>query len=167
MSKVIFLDIDGVLNTQQHQQALRAKGVATSDKWGALFNPSAVHRFKYIIEQTGADIVLISSWKFLGLEAMRQMWSERGLPGKVLDITPSSESDELLLSIDLEQDDLPNPCKGAEIEAWLSLHAKPNASYVIIDDEAIVLPEQRDRFVQTKPEVGLSEQDAECAIFVS
>lgn len=164
MAKLIFLDIDGVLNTQQHQQDLRAKGLPISDEFGAIFAPSAVHQLKHIIEQTGADIVLISSWKFLGSEEMRQMWKHRRLPGKLLDITPSSASDELLLSIDLERGDLPNPCKGVEIEAWLRQYPKSNASYVIIDDESVVLPEQRDYFVQTKPELGLSEREAERAI---
>lgn len=166
MSKVIFLDIDGVLNTQQHQQDLRARGLATSDKWGALFDPQAVSQLKHIIEQTGADIVLISSWKFFGLETMKQMWSDRKLPSRLLDITEASSSDEMLLSIDLERGDCFNPCKGVEIEAWLRQHPKFNATYVIIDDEAVVLPSQRAYFVQTKPEVGLSERDAARAIHI-
>lgn len=57
-----------------------------------------------------------------------------------------------------------NSYKGIEIEAWLRQYPKPNASYVIIEDESVVLPEQRDHFVQAKPELGLSEQDAERAI---
>lgn len=164
LNKVIFLDIDGVLNTQQFQQALRAKGLPSSDEFGAVFDPRAVAQLKHIIEQTEADIVLISSWKFLGIEVLRQMWTQRELPGRLLDITPSSASDETLLAMDLELEDLPNTCKGTEIEAWLRQHSNPNVGYVIIDDEEVILPTQRAYFVQTKPEIGLSRREAERAI---
>lgn len=164
MNKLIFLDIDGVLNTQQHQQTLRAKGLPPSDEFGELFDTRAVAQLKHIIDQTRADIVIMSSWKFLGLEFIRQMWVQRGLPGKLLDITPSFSSDEMLLSINLEHEDCFNPCKGVEVEAWLRQHPKCYTSYVIIDDEEVILPTQRAYFVQTNPQEGLSEQDAERTI---
>lgn len=166
VSKLIFLDIDGVLNTQEYQQAWRAKGLPSSDEFSAVFDPRAVAQLKHIIEQTEADIVLISSWKFLGIEVLRQMWTQRELPGRLLDITPSSASDETLLAMDLELEDLLNTCKGTEIEAWLRQHSNPNVGYVIIDDEEVILPTQRAYFVQIKSEVGLSEQDTERAIHI-
>ena len=44
---------------------------------------------------THADIVIESSWKYLGLEAMQDMWKDRQLPGKVIGITPSAISDNI------------------------------------------------------------------------
>lgn len=166
MSKLIFLDIDGVLNTQEHQRSLRAKGSQTSDEFGLLFAPEAVKLLKHIIDTTGADIILISSWKFLGIKVMQQMWLKRCMPGQLLDITDSSASDDVLLSIDLDDDNPSNLCKGIEVKSWLRQHKRLHADYVILDDEAIALPSQVSHFVQTQSERGLSERDAERAISI-
>lgn len=159
------MDIDGVLNTQQHQSSLRSKGLPISDEFGLLFDPQTVRQLKHIIDATGAGIILISSWKFLGFRTMRQMWQKRELPGLLLDIT-SFDSDDMLLSLDLDNDNFPNLCKGVEVESWLRQHKRPSADYVILDDEAIALPSQSSHFVHTNPVVGLSERDAEQAIHI-
>lgn len=38
----------------------------------------------------------------MGLSGLQAMWKERGLPGKILDITPDIMSDELLLDTNLD-----------------------------------------------------------------
>jgi hypothetical protein len=101
MRKSIFLDFDGVLNTEHYQNLLQLQGKPWQDEYGAFFDPNAVKQLKRIIDATGADIVVESSWKFLGLDAMKVLWEIRSLPGKIIDITPSSVSDEHLLNIDL------------------------------------------------------------------
>lgn len=68
------------------------------DKYEAFFDPETVAELKRIVEETNADIVIESSWKYLGLEAMQQMWSDRNMPGKVIDVTPSSATDNMLLN---------------------------------------------------------------------
>ena len=102
MRKVIFLDFDGVLNTEYYQWFLHNQGKPYFDEYGSCFAPSAVNQLKRIIDETGADIVVESTWKYLGLEAMKELWQARNLPGRIIDITP----------------DIPNtpPCKGLEIE---------------------------------------------------
>ena len=45
------------------------------------------------VSRSPADIVIESSWKYLGIAAMQGMWKERDLPGKVIGITDSSVSD--------------------------------------------------------------------------
>ena len=67
------------------------------------------------MEHIDADIVISSSWKMWGLDAMQRMWARRDLPGKVIGITPNTESDEMLLSIDLDLMDIP-AIKGSEIK---------------------------------------------------
>ena len=73
MKKIIFLDFDGVLNTEHNQNMLLYKGKTWKDKHGAFFDPKAAAELNRIVEETKADIVIESSWKYLGLEAMRQM----------------------------------------------------------------------------------------------
>ncbi|MDO5527100.1 MAG: HAD domain-containing protein [Prevotella sp.] len=167
MNKIIFLDFDGVLNTEYYQNLLRYKGKAWQDEHGAFFDPEAVAQLKRIIDVTRADIVIESSWKFLGLEAMQEMWQVRSMPGRVIDITPSSISDSWLLTANL--DDIASAmehCKGTEIASWLADNAAKDTRYVIIDDEYVILDSQQPNFIMTNPYDGITEDVADRAISV-
>jgi hypothetical protein len=121
MEKIIFLDIDGVLNVCFEGR----------DEYGRYFHPHFVENLRYIIEKTQAKIVISSTWRFSGLIIMQEMWEKRNLPGEVIDITPH---------IDI--------CKrGEEIQFWLDNNQISN--YVIIDDDTDMLESQKNNFVQT------------------
>ena len=126
MNKIIFLDFDGVLNTEHYQSLLQYQGKPWQDEYGAFFDPKAVKQLKRIIDATDADIVVESSWKYLGLDAMKELWEVRNLPGTIIDITPS----------------LLGKNKGVEIASWLSKYAKQDIRYVIIDDEYVLIDSQ-------------------------
>lgn len=165
MSKVIFLDIDGVLNTErQHNRCVEA-GLAYVDNFGYAFDPVSVANLKRIVDETGADIVISSSWKFWGLSTMQKLWASRELPGKILDVTPNNVSDEMLLSVDLNLMDLPAG-KGSEIKEWLSTNDSRVTGYAILDDLPDMLPEQQSHFVQTDPRIGITEDDADRVITI-
>ena len=151
MRKIIFLDFDGVLNTEYYQGLLQFQGKQWQDQYGAFFDPRAVRQLKRVIDTTDADIVVESSWKYLGLEAMQELWRVRNLPGRVIDITPSLTD---------------NASKGEEIAAWLSEYAMPDTRYVIIDDEYVVLDSQIPYFILTNPYEGLTEEHADRAISI-
>ena len=163
MRIVIFLDIDGVLNTKWWYTQMDRN--TPRDKYGYVFDPNAVNNLAKIINETGADIVVSSSWKFMGLTQMQNMWEERGLPGKILDTTPNTVSDEVLLDANLEHMEL-TPIRGMEVQEWLNTKGKKVSHYVILDDMDNMLPEQQNHFVQTNPEVGITEEDAEKAIAI-
>ena len=112
-SKVLFLDIDGVLNTERQHDRCVNEGIAPVDNFGYAFDPIAVINLKKIIDDTGAGIVISSSWKFWGLSTMQKLWASRSLPGKIIDVTPNTVSDEMLLEIDLSYMELPAG-KGSE-----------------------------------------------------
>lgn len=161
MKNIIFLDIDGVLNTEWWHLN---KGKNThQDQYGDTFDPKAVANLALIIEKTGAEIVISSSWKFSGLESMQAMWRERKLPGKVIDITPNTVSDEILLKADPEELDK-MPLKGYDIEEWLSKNGEQVKNYIILDDENNFLPYQWSNLIRTNPEYGISKEDAEITI---
>jgi hypothetical protein len=157
--KVLFLDIDGVLNPKWWVSK------KPSDKYGVIFETNAVANLEEIIAETGADIVISSTWKNMGLSVMQNMWKDRNLPGKVIDITPDYMSDEILLNADINDIDL--DCldiRGYEIKGWLRLHGIDVSNYVIIDDMDDILPEQLSHFLQTDPDEGITKYDAECII---
>ena len=96
---------------------------------------------------------------------MQEMWQDRQLPGRVIDITPSVVSDSLLLSADLEQISPSSLlCKGAEIASWLYDNNIQDAPYAIIDDEYVILESQLPHLVLTNPYDGLTEELAMRAI---
>lgn len=157
--KIIFLDIDGVLNTGiyathffdivKHFGLTRKEGVdirhGMRDQFGSHFDPRPVQLLKYIIEQTGAKIVISSTWRHSGEETMKLMWEMRDLPGEVIGITPTMNTD-----------------RGEEIEFYLKENQAD--SYVIIDDDRDMLPEQLNNFVKTDGEYGITLLDANMAI---
>lgn len=144
MNKILFLDFDGVLNTEHYQGLLQYQGKPWQDEYGAFFDPKAVKQLKRIIDATDADIVVESSWKYLGLDAMKELWEVRNLPGTIIDITPS----------------LLGKNKGVEIASWLSKYAKQDIRYVIIDDEYVILDSQLPHFILTNPYEGITEEQA-------
>ena len=101
MGKIIFLDIDGVLNTKYWYSQMDRN--TPKDQYGYMFDPISVGNLAKIVRETGADIVISSSWKSLGLSTLLDMWSDRNLPGRVIDITPNSVSDEILLHTNLDE----------------------------------------------------------------
>ena len=148
MTKIIFLDFDGVLNTEHYQDLLQYQSSPWQDEYGAFFDPKAVKQLKRIIDATEVDIVVESSWKYLGLDAMKELWEVRNLPGTIIDITSS----------------LLGKNKGVEIASWLSKYAKQDIRYVIIDDEYVILDSQLPHFILTNPYEGITEEQANRAI---
>lgn len=167
MEKIIFLDFDGVLNTEHYQNYLKYERNPWQDKHGALFDPEAVRQLKRIVDITKANIVIESSWNYLGLAAMQEMWKERELPGKVIGITDSSVSDNWLLTANLDDiDPAMGHCKGMEIASWLSDKTKNDVNYVIIDDEYVSLESQVPHFILTNPHDGITEDIADRVIAI-
>lgn len=149
--KIIFLDIDGVLNVigQGH------------DEYGQIFHQHFMDNLKRIVDETGAKIVVSSSWRLSGLKVMQELWKHRGLAGEVIDVTPS-----LYLQkggcIKFHNDKLsqhPTPRihgysipRGCEIEYWMRNERdnlpEPITAYVILDDDTDMLLSQAENFVQ-------------------
>ena len=125
--KVIFLDIDGVLNLCYEGR----------DEYGSLFHPHLVDNLRRLIDKTGAKIVISSTWRMSGLVIMKEMWIKRELPGEVIDITPNFMKHYGTTL-----------CRGKEIDAYLKDHPEVE-SYVILDDDTDMEDHQLDRFVKT------------------
>lgn len=148
MIKVLFLDIDGVLNTDRQQWHCQMNCITPIDEFGYEFDHKAVDNLATILEETDAEIVISSSWKFLGLQTLQKMWEDRNLPGTILDITPDGKS------------------KGWEIDEWLMECESQVNRYAIIDDENDMLPKQLNHFVQTNSQFGITCKDAERVITI-
>lgn len=147
---IIFLDFDGVLNTEQYQARLAVYGKPAKDAWGPLFDPRAVANLHKIVATTDARIVISSSWRYIHrLGSLRMMWSVRELPYEIYDVIPAGAS---YIS------------RGEEIDCYLKAHPTDNYNYVIIDDLDDFTESQHSHFVETNPIVGITEKDANKAI---
>lgn len=126
--KVIFLDIDGVLNCPTQRGFRRGH-------WG--MQQELVDRYKRLVQATGAKTVISSTWR-LGEDTLDQI---RGTGIAIHGITP-----------DLREYN----ARGHEIDEYLRTH--PNVEqYAVIDDDAgIILPHQP--FFQTDWRKGLSDE---------
>lgn len=158
---IIFLDINGVLNSMDYMNALHfdmalAQGLhrinvqdsksIVSDKYGHRFDPRCVSYLQTIYNVTRCDFVISSTWNQSGLKVMQQMWIDRKLPGKVIDIVDCHDRANAILKWLFEHDYVPTE------HCWCT-----------IDDESVFDAEQHKCWqkFQIKPDTkyGISLQD--------
>lgn len=161
---LLFLDFDGVLNNRATFEPPRR-----SLPHGAhMIEPSHVARVQRIVDATGADVVVSSSWRHgTSVEALTALLRSRGARFVCRDKTP--EYGEMLASgIVL------GSVRGDEIQTWLDdnggrgaafPHGGWHAPIAILDDE----PEREFRhlsgyLVRTTFEHGLADEHIERAI---
>lgn len=131
--KIIFLDIDGVLNVIGQGR----------DEFGQTWHPHFMDNLRWIIEQTGAKIVISSTWRMSGLSEMQRMWRHRNLAGEVVGITPHVVE----VSEETGIEYLDDVDRGHEIQQYIKDHDVK--TYCIIDDDNDMLPSQQLNFVRT------------------
>ena len=145
--KVIFLDIDGVLNSYDYMDTLYLEGKRTTIKEKSVpaIDPEAVENLRLIVEKTGAKIVIISNWRSKGLQWIREFWKQNQLPGDIIDIT--SELDNRL----------------AEMREWLK--NKHVRSYIVLDDDLSDIESQEiGNVIKVHPKYGLRDSDVQKAV---
>lgn len=138
--KIIFLDIDGVLVTNESMQRSGVGRHAEPD-------PSCVTALNEIIRQTGAKIVPTSSWRILGTEFVAEKLREWNVFGEVIGETPR---------ISKHQDYYVSVGRAFEIDEWLNQNTDRVSSFVILDDSED-LQHLRDFQIKTDLENGLLE----------
>ena len=147
MKRYIFLDIDGVLNTGRND-------CLDPERNGHPFDSEAVSNLGRIVRQTGARLVISSSWRHMGLGKLREMWQRCGLPGGISDVTPGAWGEDETF-----------PTRGDEIKAWLEARTGP-VSYVVLDDNDEHVAGQEGRWIIVNPHYGISGEDADTAISI-
>jgi hypothetical protein len=144
--RVIFLDIDGVLNGNQY---LDISGSGLLDFGSHRLNPDNIARLNTLVSKTGADIVISSSWRIrCSLFDILAWFKERGFTSHIFSATPRIYT--------------PNRVRGDEIKAWLQTRDEKVESFVILDD-ADDMAELVPHLVQTDNEVGLTDANVEAA----
>ena len=134
--RIIFLDIDGVLNSEdwyrRRPNIAQAEMLFGHEKTRQLslrnLDPTAVARLNRIVSLTKAQVVVSSSWRHdLSLPRLREYLHHHGFEFQLMGATPDMTSYSLWVG----------PDRGCEIRAWLDMLAE-TPSYVILDDETII-----------------------------
>lgn len=171
IDKIIFLDVDGVLNhnawykwIMSHPEFLKEGGHRSID-------PRSVERVIKICDKTGARIVMSSSWRLWEFyQTLKNLNSIRDLR-PILDY---------MVGITERTDDR---FRGQEIKYFLNNCRKGNfitvsgnnlkkadiefvqfPKYIILDDDTDMLDEQANVFLHIDDMVGITHKDVEKAI---
>ncbi len=150
--KVIFLDIDGVLNTEE----------SWDNNENEIIDRNNVKIFKSVIDQTGAVVVMSSGWRLWFDE---NMMPEDGYSQYLYDIlcefniklfgkTPDFSTAEIRTRKTFSH------VKAKEIIAWLNEHETVD-KYIVLDDLDLKNEEINSHLVRTNPQFGITEDDAQ------
>lgn len=166
--KIIFLDLDGVLNTWQYSSYLVNSGIEEFDENGSLFDPEAIKNLQYIIDSTHAHIVISSTWRFDGFQTMSKIWNDRKMPGEIIGTTPHLTM-AYFENVDTNEAWQKHPIgsRGMEIDEWLRLNTNQKLeplTYAILDDEDDFLLHQAEHVVLTDPMEGITREVADKVI---
>lgn len=147
-TKVIFLDIDGVLNSVESETwDYHNRG---EEAYYYAMCPDLVEKLNLIIRETGAKIVISSTWRkhHDTLEGLQNMLDKRGIQGEVIGSTAALWTQ-----------------RGIEIKQWLDLFSdKHNViSYIILDDDCDMWPVFH-RHMRICNENGLTCEDVKRAV---
>lgn len=175
-NKIIFLDVDGVINIPPY----------------LLFSKKCIHFLRKIVKETGAKIVVSSSWRTGNLDMTKEALMEAGFPDDLLDEIIGETVRKYSFT---KEGSYLKVVRGNEIGTWVDRNLKypwhdnpsmdeqyrvlnpdgsfktmrsnvvgKDYSYVILDDDNDMLLCQKDYFVHTESLEGLTEKDAENAI---
>ena len=146
---ILFLDIDGVLNSKQWHSSDSCKALGNSVK--RYFDPVCMKYLNSIISETEARVIISSSWRILrSLQDLQDLFKSVGFTGKIYGMTPD---------LSIFQPDSEN-LRGLEIQQWITnnqRYFKTAIQYIILDDEDGFLENQQQYFFQINSDIGLND----------
>lgn len=153
MNKYLFLDIDGVLNSERSIGDIGKLVHAGRFKRDLTLNgqadpgwcESSIRYLRKAQEAVGFKIVISSTWRFtLPVRDFHLAFDYYGWDTRDIIIGKTDED---------------AGCRGDQIKRWLDNHGKFPFSYCILDDSTDMLDKQMPFFVRTNFTVGLEESE--------
>lgn len=142
--KAIFLDINGVLNSNEHTAFIKSF-ITYGDNMIEPFDDECLHNLKYIVDETDAKIIITSIWRLFPdyLYILMIKLEEYGLDKNVISLTIS------------------NKYKDKIQEITVKLKKLGITEYVVLDNDKTL---NLDRHIITNNVTGLTEIDAKQAV---
>ena len=142
--KAIFLDIDGVLNSDEHTAFIKSF-ITYSDNMIEPFDDDCLYNLKYIVDETDAKIIITSICRLFPdyLYILMNKLEEYGLDKNVISLTTSNKYKDKLQEIAVK------------------LKKLGITEYVVLDNDDTL---KLDRHIITNNVTGLTEIDAKQAV---
>jgi len=163
VSAVVFLDFDGVLNSDAHLRAVQAASPERIVAWSpavgvAMLDPVRVAHVQRICDETGASVVIVSGWRrWAPVDVLAECLAAAGLAAPVIDAVGGLRF-----------------CGETRVTAtreWLAAHPDVTAWVVLDDDERLhwwwaggAAPWWAGRIVH--PVDGITDADADAAVAI-
>jgi hypothetical protein len=167
-NKILFLDFDGVLNPDLYHNHMtkmwryKPDLVKSRDQFGDYFAPWCVDELRALVNLTGCDIVISSTWR--AFCDVKHLWEYRGMPGTCIGRTPiGHESRESVIRNSMVNVDptLYQIKRGEEVQLYIDMFGKPDKMAIIDDiDEFTGTPVEK-YFVQTNEKYGWTRKETE------
>lgn len=166
MNRYLFLDIDGVLNTERHI-VYQHEILGIRHKLHHNFDPIAMQQLARIVVPSNTYIIISSTWRLdsyywtkrktlesrAAWEAIIYHLALYGMEGRVIGVTPSLFTNNELGSVP----------RGLEIRFWLNEFASGPYTFAILDDDSdmdVLMPWH----CKCDARIGITEQVANKAI---
>lgn len=152
-NRYLFLDIDGVLNSERTVNAFNAlthagrvkHDMLTGKQIELMWDSVAVGLLRAAQEAIGFKIVISSTWrKTFSVQDFHTIFDAYGWDTRGIII--GKTGDEAVI-------------RGKQIKSWLDARAEYPYTYAILDDDADMMPTQKPCFVQTSFRNGLSYEN--------
>lgn len=142
--KAIFLDIDGVLNSNEHTAFIKSF-IIYGDNMIEPFDDECLYNLKYIVDETDAKIIITSIWRLFPdyLYILMNKLEEYGLDKNVISLTISNKYKDKLQEIAVK------------------LKKLGITEYVVLDNDKTL---NLDRHIITNNVTGLTKIDAKQAV---
>ncbi len=160
--KLLFLDFDGVLNSDKYFTSYKFINEAGGTDIAGLMlvvhhlhlDPDAISLVNELIDKSGAQVVVSSTWRLhYSIDELNKMLASRGATFKIIAATPRGVPKKFSQIV----------ARGDEIQEYLdSLTEKPE-SFVIIDDQNNMV-HLRNRLVLTTFQAGFNRNNLNQAL---
>ena len=136
INKYLFLDVDGVLNSDEwyHEEWNKDHVYPQGD-----FDPKCIDIINDIVSKTDCKVIVSSSWRTDS--NLQSVFDKAGLKFQIYSTTPFRDH------------------RGKEIQEWLNSQTEPYV-YAILDDDREMLSCQNKFLVRTNGNVGITNEDA-------
>lgn len=139
---IIFLDIDGVLNSISSAVAFNEINKSKRRDNELELDVVSIGLLRKLCNDTDAKIVVSSTWRIgRDIEDLKEIFMLYSWEAPIISITRRGES-----------------CRGEEIQEWIDFYTNVK-NYVIIDDDSDMLESQKDHFVNTNGTEGFRLKD--------
>lgn len=141
---IIFLDIDGVLNSHRKLKEVYEKTHKPHSGYNYPFDEICLNNLKRLVELTNSKLVITSTWR-----------KDKEGRDKIIEALKEYQLDQTLIGYT----PILNQPRGVEIQAYLdTLEIQPN--FIIIDDDTD-MESLIDYLIKTNISVGLTKENVE------